>query len=295
MPVPRVGVRRARAVDAGGQRSRHPAPHRHLPVRRRLRVDDVDTAAARRDARGDRRRRADRGVRPSRCLLRIRRPRRCWTPRSIRGSSSTPAPRRPRWRRPPSGRWPGCTARRGARGRPSSPAGLLGRRATTRPSAASSSPARPYRHAEGGWHLHRPAPPAPASTTPSVAVGARSTAPRDSSPRLSAAPTSRRLRGIRVLDFTTVWSGPYLTQLLADLGAEVIRVENPSVFPPTTKGYLPRPSPADAAGQPAVDVRAGRRRASRPAVQPARDEQLHRPEQALVHARSRAGPRATSC
>jgi crotonobetainyl-CoA:carnitine CoA-transferase CaiB-like acyl-CoA transferase len=50
------------------------------------------------------------------------------------------------------------------------------------------------------------------------------------------------LRGIRVLDFTTVWSGPYLTQLLADLGAEVIRVENPSVFPPTTKGYLPRPS-----------------------------------------------------
>jgi crotonobetainyl-CoA:carnitine CoA-transferase CaiB-like acyl-CoA transferase len=52
------------------------------------------------------------------------------------------------------------------------------------------------------------------------------------------------LRGIRVLDFTTVWSGPYLTQLLADLGAEVIRVENPSVFPPTTKGYLPRPDPA---------------------------------------------------
>ena len=38
-----------------------------------------------------------------------------------------------------------------------------------------------------------------------------------------------------------MWSGPYLTQLLADLGAEVIRVENPSVFPPTTKGYLPRP------------------------------------------------------
>ena len=47
-----------------------------------------------------------------------------------------------------------------------------------------------------------------------------------------------------MLDLTTVWSGPYLTQLLADLGAEVIRVENPSVFPTTTKGYLPRPTPA---------------------------------------------------
>ncbi|MGH8995102.1 MAG: CaiB/BaiF CoA transferase family protein, partial [Acidimicrobiales bacterium] len=49
------------------------------------------------------------------------------------------------------------------------------------------------------------------------------------------------LDGIRVLDLTTVWSGPYLTLLLADLGAEVIRIENPSAFPPTTKGYLPRP------------------------------------------------------
>jgi crotonobetainyl-CoA:carnitine CoA-transferase CaiB-like acyl-CoA transferase len=50
------------------------------------------------------------------------------------------------------------------------------------------------------------------------------------------------LEGIRVLDLGVVLAGPYAAMALGDLGAEVIRVESTRRFPPSTRGFLARPS-----------------------------------------------------
>ena len=97
-------------------------------------------------------------------------------------------------------------------------------------------PGAPVRFHAGGWELQRPAPELGAHGDEIAADAARPRPPR--SPR--AEPTLP-LDGIVVVDMTAAWAGPFATQLLCDLGATVIRVDNPAIFPTNTRGVLPRP------------------------------------------------------
>ena len=46
------------------------------------------------------------------------------------------------------------------------------------------------------------------------------------------------LEGIRVVEITVVWAGPFACMMLGDLGAEVIRVESIQHFPSSTRGLM---------------------------------------------------------
>ncbi len=63
------------------------------------------------------------------------------------------------------------------------------------------------------------------------------------------------LAGVRVIDLTSVLMGPYATQIFADLGADVIKVESPEG---DTTRYLP-PGPAEDRGAMFMNVNRGKR------------------------------------
>ena len=54
--------------------------------------------------------------------------------------------------------------------------------------------------------------------------------------------SSGALQGVRVVDLTTVLMGPYATQILADMGADVLKVETAQGDPSRWMGSRPIPS-----------------------------------------------------
>ena len=66
----------------------------------------------------------------------------------------------------------------------------------------------------------------------------RKTAPRRTSRPAASGRTRPPLHGVRVIDMTRVLAGPFCTMSLGDMGAEVIKVEEPGKGD-DTRGWPP--------------------------------------------------------
>jgi crotonobetainyl-CoA:carnitine CoA-transferase CaiB-like acyl-CoA transferase len=112
------------------------------------------------------------------------------------------------------------------------------------PGATFVQPRPPYRLSDTTLQLLSPAPPLGAHAC--EWLGGEHDRADASGDRAVDPPPGRPLSGLRIIDFTAFWAGPFATHYLAAMGAEVIKVESiqrpdgmrfQSVHPPGSDGW----------------------------------------------------------